>query len=341
LPSRQSGGDTIISPESISEQPQGEDHSQRVEHIVPDHMAGLRFDKVVAELVPAYSRARLQDWIRQGRITLDGATAATRQRVEAGQQVVAHLPDADTGAADETTAPESMEIDVHYEDEHVLVINKPAGLVMHTAPGNYSGTLQNGLLHYDPGLASIPRAGIVHRLDKDTSGLVMIARNLPAHNELVRQLQDRSVHRIYDAVVIGVPVAGATIDEPIGRHRVDRKRMAITESGKPAITHYRIAEKFAKHCHIRVKLETGRTHQIRVHMAHVRHALVGDAVYGGRRQIPAIGEAAKLAVTQFPRQALNATELGIVHPASGEEMRWQIPLPQDIADLLDALRAES
>jgi len=296
----------------------------------------MRFDKSVAELIPDYSRARLQEWIKQGLITLDGVKVATRQRVSAGQLVAAKLPE--RAPVEDTVSPEQMDLDVQFEDEHLIVINKPAGLVMHCAPGNYHGTLQNGLLFYDTALASIPRAGIVHRLDKDTSGLVMIARTLTAHNELVKQLQARSVHRIYDAVLTGVPVAGGTIDEPIGRHRVDRKRMAVTDSGKVAVTHYRIAEKFERHCHVKVKLETGRTHQIRVHMAHIRHALVGDTVYGGRRQIPAIAETAKNAVMSFPRQALNATELGIEHPQSGEEMRWQVSLPQDMQNLIEVLR---
>ena len=296
----------------------------------------MRFDKVVSELISDYSRARLQEWIRQGLITLDTAQVAPRQRVHAGQCVRAELPR--HAPAEETVAPEQMNLDVQYEDEHLIVINKPAGLVMHSAPGNYRGTLQNGLLFHDSALASVPRAGIVHRLDKDTSGLVMIARTLTAHHELVKQLQARTVHRIYDAVLTGVPVAGSTIDQPIGRHRVDRKRMAVTESGKVAVTHYRIAEKFKRHCHVKVKLETGRTHQIRVHMAHIRHALVGDAVYGGRRQIPAVSDTARQVVMGFPRQALHASELGIDHPQSGEVMRWQVPLPQDMQTLIEVLR---
>ena len=296
----------------------------------------MRFDKVVAELISDYSRARLQEWIKQGLITLDMAQVVPRHRVHAGQSVVAELPR--HAPAQDTVSPEQINLDVQFEDEHLIVINKPAGLVMHTAPGNYHGTLQNGLLFYDSVLASIPRAGIVHRLDKDTSGLVMIARTLSAHNELVKQLQARTVHRIYDAVLTGVPIAGSTINVPIGRHRVDRKRMAVTEAGKVAVTHYRIAEKFERHCHVKVKLETGRTHQIRVHMAHIRHALVGDIVYGGRRQIPAGNDAARQAVMGFPRQALNASELGIDHPQTGEEMRWQVPLPQDMQTLIETLR---
>ncbi len=301
-------------------------------------MAGTRFDRVVAELIGDYSRARLQAWIKQGLIVLDGQTVIPRHRVKGGELMVAELPELASSVSD--VAAEPILLEVHYEDEHLIVINKPPGLVMHTAPGNYAGTLQNGLLNYDPQLAAIPRAGIVHRLDKDTTGLVMIARTLSAHNSLVQQLQDRSVHRVYDAVVTGVPVAGGTVDEPIGRHQVDRKRMSVSDRGKTAITHYRIAEKFTRHCHIRVKLETGRTHQIRVHMAHVQYPLVGDTVYGGRKKIPAgVSDLVKTTVVKFPRQALNASELGIEHPASGEEMRWSVALPDDMTELLNTLRA--
>lgn len=321
---------------STTEVPDGDAENIVAEQAVPEEMAGQRFDKVVAELVSEYSRARLQEWIKGGQITLDGARVAPRQSVKAGQVIVARLPQPEP--ITDTVSAEKMALDIQYEDEHLIVINKPAGLVMHCAPGNYAGTLQNGLLFHDSALAAIPRAGIVHRLDKDTSGLVMIARTLTAHNELVKQLQARSVHRIYDAILTGVPVAGSTIDEPIGRHRVDRKRMAVTETGKVAVTHYRIAEKFERHCHVKVKLETGRTHQIRVHMAHIRHALVGDPVYGGRRQIPAVSDTAKQAVMRFPRQALNATELGIEHPQTGEVMRWQVSLPNDMQSLIEALR---
>ena len=235
---------------------------------------------------------------------------------------------------------EDIPLTIHYSDEHLFVINKPAGLVMHTAPGNYTGTLQNGLLHLDPTLASIPRAGIVHRLDKDTSGLIMIARSLKAHFDMVRQLQDRTVHRVYDAIVQGEMVAGGVVDEPIGRHPVDRKRMAVNERGKTAVTHYRVVQKFQRHCHISVKLETGRTHQIRVHMAHIQHPLIGDGVYG-RRNLPGkVSDRLKKMIVEFPRQALHARELGIEHPVTGETMMWQSDMPDDMQRLIECLAAE-
>ncbi|OED40694.1 RNA pseudouridine synthase [Chromatiales bacterium (ex Bugula neritina AB1)] len=301
-------------------------------------MAGSRFDRVVADLLEDYSRARLQTWIKQGLIVLDGQTVPPRQRVKGGEIMGAELPELASSASE--VAAEPISFDIVFEDDQVIVINKPPGMVMHTAPGNYAGTMQNGLLNYAPQLSSIPRAGIVHRLDKDTSGLVMIAKTLTAHNSLVQQLQDRRVHRVYDAILTGVPVAGGTINEPIGRHQVDRKRMAVTERGKSAVTHYRIAEKFPRHCHVRVKLETGRTHQIRVHLSHIQYPLVGDTVYGGRRKIPAgVSDLVKTTVVKFPRQALNASELGIVHPVSGEEVRWNMDLPEDMNALLETLRA--
>lgn len=312
----------------------------KIERLIPVEMAGSRFDRVVASLVDDYSRARLQTWIKEGVITLDGQQVAVKHRVKGGEMLIADLPA--VMPVEGRAIAEDIDLDVVFSDDHLLVINKPPGLVMHTAPGNYTGTLQNGLLKYDPQLAGVPRAGIVHRLDKDTTGLVMIARTLVAHNNLVQQLQARSVHRVYDAVLIGVPVAGGTIDEPIGRHPVDRKRMSVNEKGKAAITHYRIAEKFKKHCHVRVKLETGRTHQIRVHMAHARYPIIGDTVYGGRRQIPAgVSEEAKNAVVKFRRQALNASELGIVHPVTGENINWRVEPPNDMQNLLSTLRAGS
>lgn len=308
----------------------------RIEIQIPAERVGDRLDRVASDLIEDYSRARLQIWIKDGTITVDGEAVAPRHRVKGGEWLVADLPE--PLDADSTVIAEPIELDIHYQDDDLLVINKPAGLVMHTAPGNYSGTLQNGLLHLDPALAAVPRAGIVHRLDKETSGLVMVARTLSAHNSLVQQLHDRSVHRQYDAILIGVPVAGGTVDEPIGRHPVDRKRMSVNERGKPAITHYRLAKKFKRHSHIKVRLETGRTHQIRVHMAHIRFPLIGDVVYGGRRQIPGgVSDDVKTAVMGFPRQALNASELGITHPSTGEEIKWSVPLPPDMLQLLEVL----
>jgi 23S rRNA pseudouridine1911/1915/1917 synthase len=234
--------------------------------------------------------------------------------------------------------PQNIPISVVFEDDDLIVVDKSAGMVVHPAAGNYDGTLQNALLFHYPELAPIPRAGIVHRLDKDTSGLMVIARSLPAHASLVKQLQLRQMGRQYEAVVQGVMVAGGKVDEPIGRHPVDRKRMAVVRNGKSAITHYRVIQKYQWHTHIRVRLETGRTHQIRVHMAHIKYPLVGDPVYGGRRRIPAgaPGELVDL-LGSFPRQALHATQLELRHPVSNESMQWQSELPPDMRQLIDEL----
>jgi len=230
-------------------------------------------------------------------------------------------------------------LNVVYEDESILVINKPAGLVVHPAAGHHHGTLLNGLLNHCDELNAIPRAGIVHRLDKDTTGLMVVAKTLSAHKQLVDQLQERTVSRIYEAVACGVMTAGGCVNEPIGRHRIDRKKMTVTENGKHAVTHYRLLEKFSHHTHVRVQLETGRTHQIRVHMAHIRYPLVGDQVYRGRLKIPA-GCSDELAekLRRFKRQALHAKELGLTHPESGELMQWQSTLPDDFMNLLECLK---
>ncbi|MEM7258816.1 MAG: 23S rRNA pseudouridine(1911/1915/1917) synthase RluD [Pseudomonadota bacterium] len=313
--------------------------SEQIHFEIPDSMAGKRIDQVLASELGSYSRGRLQTWLREGVITVDGLVVEPKKRVSGGEIVAGTLEPA---PPPDTVEPENIPLDILFEDDAVLVINKPAGLVMHIAPGNYTGTLQNALLFHRPDIAAIPRAGIVHRLDKDTSGVLMIAKTLEAHHLLVQQLQARTVHRIYHAVVIGVPVAGTTIDAPIGRHPVDRKKMAVVDHGKPAITHFRVAKKFKRHSHVTVKLETGRTHQIRVHMAHIRYPLIGDDVYGGRRQIPAgLGDLAKTAVMKFPRQALHAAELGIVHPLSGDDMQWSSPLPDDMQRLLNVLTEDS
>jgi 23S rRNA pseudouridine1911/1915/1917 synthase len=238
--------------------------------------------------------------------------------------------------------PQSLPLDIVYEDDSVLVINKPAGLVVHPGAGNVDGTLSNALLHHAPELETVPRAGIVHRIDKDTSGLLVVARNLAAQKSLVEQLQARAFDREYEALTQGVMTAGGTVDAPIGRHPVNRLRQAVVPNGKEAITHYRVLEKFRAHTHIRVKLETGRTHQIRVHMAHIHYPLVGDPVYGGRLRIPA-GATAELeaALRGFRRQALHAALLGFVHPRSGEFMSWQAPLPEDMVQLLAACRQDA
>ena len=310
--------------------------SRRVElaAAIPATAAGQRLDQVLAELFPDFSRSRLQQWIRAGEVRVDGAQRKGKDRVFGGEQVVIEAE------LEETTGVEAQDIalTIVYADDDLLVIDKPAGLVVHPAAGNPDGTLQNALLHYDPSLATVPRAGIVHRLDKDTSGLLVVARNLTAHQSLVAQLQARSVKREYLAAVWGLLIAGGTVDAPIGRHSVDRKRMAVSSFGKPAITHYRIEARYRTHSLVRVNLETGRTHQIRVHMTYIRHPLLGDPVYGGRQRPPAVmSNAARAAVQGFARQALHATRLSLRHPVSGAVLEWHAPLPADMVELIQVL----
>jgi 23S rRNA pseudouridine1911/1915/1917 synthase len=302
---------------------------------IPEHLRGRRLDQVLAELVPEYSRSRLQQWIREGQVTLGDGVPAVRERVRGGETVCIEAPSID----DDGGAPEAIPLDLIHEDDHLLVINKPPGLVVHPAAGNLSGTLLNALLHHDPGLAAPPRAGIVHRLDKDTSGLLVVARTLGAHKQLVEALQARRIKREYLAVVNGVLTAGGRIDAPIGRHAMYRKRMAVVAGGRQAITHYRVIERFRAHTLVRVRLETGRTHQIRVHMAYIRCPILGDPVYGGRPRLPrGAGDGLKDILQHFRRQALHAERLELAHPASGELMSWQAPLPGDMEELVKALR---
>lgn len=302
---------------------------------IPAESSGQRFDQAVSSLLPEYSRSRIQIWIKDGQIRLDGEICRPKDKVNGGEHVEISLVEA---PLDDNCQPENIPISVIHEDKDILVVDKVAGMVVHPAAGNYSGTLQNALLFHYPQLESIPRSGIVHRLDKDTSGLLVIAKTLTAHTSLVKQLQDRSMGRRYQAIVAGRMVAGGTVDEPIGRHPVDRKRMAVVRNGKTAVTHYRVKTRFQNHTHIIVKLETGRTHQIRVHMAHIRHPLTGDPVYGGRRKIPAAADPRLVTVLDnFPRQALHAAELELGHPATGDLISWSSPLPDDMTELLDTL----
>lgn len=302
---------------------------------IPLSLAGLRLDQALSELFPDFSRSRLQTWIKNGAASVDGVVLPPKHRILGGEQVVLRA-EAETVVG---IASQDIPLEIVYEDDDILIIDKPAGLVVHPAAGHWDGTLQNALLHHAPTLATIPRCGIVHRIDKDTSGLLMVAKTLTAHHALVEQLQERSVQREYLALVQGAMTGGGTIDEPIGRHPSDRKRFAVRYDGKPAVTHYRIEERFPKHTLVRVKLETGRTHQIRVHMAHIHYPLVGDPVYGGRLRLPAgAGEALLIALRDFKRQALHAETLGIDHPETGEYEEWHSPLPDDFAALLDALR---
>lgn len=306
--------------------------SVEADFVITIEHSGMRLDQAISELMPDYSRSRLQQWIKQGAITVNGTDYKPKEKVKVNDliEVNAELE------AQGDWEPEPIDLDIIYEDESILVLNKPVGLVVHPAAGNYSGTLVNGLLHYDPSLNNVPRAGIVHRLDKDTSGLMVVAKTLQAHAHIVAQLQDRSMGREYEAIVTGVMTGGGTVDEPIARHSRDRKKMTVTPFGKPAVTHYRVIKKLEHHTHIRVKLETGRTHQIRVHMAHIGYPLVGDPTYAGRSRVPAGTSAAfKEALKAFPRQALHAKKLTLIHPQDEEEVSWEVELPDDMLALLD------
>jgi 23S rRNA pseudouridine1911/1915/1917 synthase len=310
----------------------------RLRLTIPASMRGRRLDQALAGLLPDYSRSRLQQWIRAGQVTLDERIPQVRQRVRGGESVSIAA-----GLEEQTSAgPEAIPLDLVYQDSELLVIDKPAGLVVHPAAGNPAGTLLNALLHFDASLARLPRAGIVHRLDKQTSGLMVVARTLTAHKRLVEALQARRVRREYLSVVQGVLTAGGMVDAPIGRHPVDRKRMAVVPGGKEAITRYRVLERYRGHTLLRVQLETGRTHQIRVHMAHARCPVAGDPVYGGRQRLPrGAGEALQAALQHFSRQALHAARLELAHPASGEALAWQAPLPADMAQLIEVLREDA
>lgn len=304
---------------------------------VPFELGGQRLDQVAAQLFSEYSRSRLTGWIKEGRVKVNGAVLRPRDIVHGGDALVL---DAEQEAQGEWIA-QDIPLDIVYEDEHILVINKPSDLVVHPAAGHQDGTLLNALLHHVPDIINVPRAGIVHRLDKDTTGLMVVAKTLQAQTKLVEQLQARTVSRIYEAVVIGVITAGGKIDAPIGRHGTQRQRMAVTDGGKQAISHYRVLERFRSHTHTRVKLETGRTHQIRVHMTHVGFPLVGDPLYSGRFRIPPAASTTLVETLKtFPRQALHARFLELDHPATGERMKWEAPLPDDFVWLLTLLRQD-
>ncbi|TVQ43255.1 MAG: 23S rRNA pseudouridine(1911/1915/1917) synthase RluD [Gammaproteobacteria bacterium] len=301
---------------------------------IPLAAAGQRLDQALAELFPEHSRSRLKAWILEGAVRVDGRVPRPRDRLLGGEQV---LIEAEVPLAAPLT-PEPVSFDVVYEDEALLVVDKPAGLVVHPGAGNPAGTLQHGLLHRDARLASVPRCGIVHRLDKDTTGLMVVARTLAAHTALVEQLQAREVRREYLALCYGELTGGGEVAAPIGRHPRDRVRMAVTPRGRPAITHYRLRRRYPGMTLLSVRLETGRTHQIRVHMAHLGHPLVGDVLYGGRLRLPPGADEALVATLRgFRRQALHATALGLVHPTSGEALHWEAPAPEDFRALLAAL----
>ena len=313
---------------------------------VPGECAGMRLDQVLARLLPEYSRSRLQDWVAQGLVKLDGMPATIKQKVWGGETIEV-APQ--SHPAEQPHQPEDIALNIVFEDDSILVINKPAGLVVHPGSGNWNGTLLNALLHHAPQLAEVPRAGIVHRLDKDTSGLLVVAKTVTAQTALVRQLQARTVQREYYALVYGEVARAGTVDAPMNRHPTQRTKMAVMEDGKPAVTHYSVTERFpatssfatsggtGQGCTLlRCKLETGRTHQIRVHLASIRHPLVGDSTYikGAQKCPPEM----RTILAAFPRQALHAAQLGLEHPVTGEWLEWQAPLPQDMAQLLSGIR---
>jgi len=303
---------------------------------VPFAMSGLRFDQAASELFPDFSRSRLQSWIKDGQLKINGKIGKSKDKVIGGETL-------DLNAELEAQGdwqPEEIQLDIVHEDDDLLIINKQAGLVVHPAAGNYTGTLVNALLNHIPDLINLPRAGIVHRLDKETTGLMVVAKTLEAHTDLVAQLADRTVSREYEAVAVGAMTGGGTVNAPMGRHPIHRKLMAVlSQGGKRAVTHYRVATRFPHHTHIKVKLETGRTHQIRVHMAHIGFALVGDKTYGKSFKIPKGANTSLVeALKAFPRQALHAAKLGLEHPGTGEYTEWTAPIPEDFKGLLEALK---
>ena len=306
---------------------------------IPEEFYGARLDRALAAMLPDYSRSRLQSWLANGALTVDGENPPAKTKVAGGETVRLTVP---SEPDDARVVAEPITLNIIHEDDAIIVLDKPAGLVMHPGAGNPDGTLQNALIHHDESLAALPRAGIVHRLDKDTSGILVVAKTFAAHAKLVADLAERTVKREYEAVAVGVMTAGGHVDAPIDRHPVDRKRMAVRDSGREAITHYRVIDRYRAHTHVRCRLETGRTHQIRVHLAHIRFPLLGDATYGRRLAVPRdSSEKFGDALRGFRRQALHARRLGLNHPVTGEYMSWSAPRPDDFEQLLAALAADA
>ena len=307
--------------------------------IIPQYLGGLRLDQALQRLLPEHSRSRLQAWIKDGLVTVDGAPSTAKNKVWGGEQILVQVQEKPEAIAFKA---QDIPLNIVFEDEHILVINKPAGMVVHPAAGNWEGTLLNAILHHVPHAKDLPRAGIVHRLDKDTSGLLVVAKTLEAQTSLVRQLQARTVKREYRTIVWGQIWRNGKIDQPIGRHPHSRTKMAINRMGKPAVTHYEVLERFGVHTYLRCNLKTGRTHQIRVHMQFLKAPIVGDPVYGYRGIVPLrlMTETLQEAVLNFKRQALHAIKLGLIHPATHQPMEWQIELADDMKGLLEAMRHE-
>jgi 23S rRNA pseudouridine1911/1915/1917 synthase len=317
-------------------EPGGEFRSHQLD--LPAELAGLRLDQALARALPQYSRARLQAWIEDGSVLVDGRQPRGRDKVAGGERVRLEA----RVEVQTRVVPQVLPLAIVFKDRALLVVNKPPGQVVHPGAGNAANTLQNALLAFDPKLALVPRAGIVHRLDKDTSGLLVIARTPEVHTALVTAIASREVERHYLAICTGVMTAGGTVDEPIGRHRTQRTRMAVRSDGRDAVTHYRVLQRFRGHTLVRAQLETGRTHQIRVHLAHIGFPLVGDPLYGGRRRLPAGASGGLVdALGGFRRQALHAARLKLVHPVNGRELEWEAPLPGDMVALIAALEADA
>jgi 23S rRNA pseudouridine1911/1915/1917 synthase len=305
---------------------------------VPAELAGRRLDQAAAALLPEFSRSRLRTWIDAGELTVGGHGAKPRLLLKGGEELALET-ELEAAVA---TEPEPIPLVIVHADDALLVIDKPVGLVVHPGAGNRSGTLQNALLHGYPELAVLPRAGLVHRLDKDTSGLLLVARSLASHTALSAALERREVKRTYRAICHGVLTGGGSIDAPIGRHRRERTKMAVTDGGRPALTHYRVVERFRAHTYCEIELGTGRTHQIRVHMAHIRAPLLGDPAYGGRPKLPAAPSAELRAALQgLRRQALHATRLRLAHPATGAALEFHSALAPDLEHVLALLRADA
>ena len=303
--------------------------------IIPDRLIGQRIDSAMAQMLPDYSRSKITTWVRSGGALINGKTFKPKEKILGGEIVTLNIK------AEKTNdwKAEDIPLDIVFEDDDIIVVNKPVGLVTHPGAGNWTGTLANALLHYDPSLANLDRAGIVHRLDKNTSGLMVVARSELAQKNLVEQLQTHAVSREYSAIVYGHMISGGTVDEPIGRDPKDRIRQAVVEDGKDAVTHYRVIDRFAHHTHVKAILETGRTHQIRVHLSYIGHPLIADPMYGGKIRFPKkADDHLKNALKKFNRQALHAKKLTLTHPITFEQMSWKAPLPQDLKDLLKVLQ---
>ena len=309
---------------------------EKLKIIIPERMTGQRLDVALSEMLPDYSRSKITAWIKSGEALINHKPFKSKDKVNGSEMVELII----IQKQNNDWVGEDIPLNVIFEDEDIIVLNKAVGLVTHPGAGNWSGTLANALLHYEPKLATLDRAGIVHRLDKNTSGLMVVARNEKSQKYLVEQLQKHSVSREYSAIVYGHMVAGGTIDEPIGRDTKDRVKQAVSSHGKEAVTHYRVIDRYQNHTHIKAILETGRTHQIRVHLSHIGYPLMGDPMYGGKVRFPKKADVIlKEAIVNFKRQALHARKLTLTHPISGELMSWKAPLPEDMLALLDVLSA--